>query len=78
MLLPVDFQELLNESKQFIRLILEEIHAKTASFFVQYVNFMNMYFRFSRSERTGNFGIYVESLSEMALTYFCFQPKKII
>lgn len=72
MVVPVALKELLNKYKTFIKSTLNEEHGKTAKFYLQYVEFMGIYFRFSRSIRTSNFELYIESLSEMADLFFIF------
>lgn len=72
LVIPIALKELLQKYQVFIQSTLEGKHGKTAKFYIQYVEFMKIYFRFSRSVRTSNFNLYIESLFEMADLFFIF------
>lgn len=64
-----------NGYKEFCRQTLMGEKGKTAQFYYQYCEFINFYHRFSRSIRTSNFDLYMESIFNMSDLFFAFnQP----
>ena len=45
-------------------------HGKPAQFFIQFVDLISIYHRFSRSIRCGNIDLYIDSISEMTDLFF--------
>ncbi|XP_072754742.1 uncharacterized protein [Anoplolepis gracilipes] len=65
-------QETLNSYENFVEEILQGSRGKTAQYYMQYIEFINIYFRFTRSIRTSNFELYLDSLFDIANLFFTF------
>lgn len=73
--IPATLQETLNNYENFVEEILHGSRGKTAQYYMQYIEFINIYFRFTRSIRTSNFELYLDSLFDIANLFFTFnQP----
>lgn len=51
-LLSPELEKFVNDYRIFVELTLGGQHGKTAMFYIQYVEYMNIFFRFSRAIRT--------------------------
>lgn len=65
----------IEEYKIFSEATLNGEHGKTAQYFMRYIFIMNIYFRFSRSIRTSDVPLMVETLFEMSNLFFIFNHK---
>lgn len=70
--MPDSLQKLLEDYKKFREVTLQGGHRKTAQFYLQYTELVNLYLRFSRSIRCSNFELYLDSISEMCDYFFAF------
>ncbi|CAG9769589.1 unnamed protein product [Ceutorhynchus assimilis] len=75
---PLDFidmspslQIILHKYEEYRSVTLNGGHGKTAQFYLQYVEHIDAYFRFSRSIRTSNVELYITSMFEMSNLFFC-------
>lgn len=62
--------ELLEKYWQFFQATKAGEHGKTAKFWIQYVEFLQLYHNFSRSVRNGDFDLYVSCLPRIANMFF--------
>lgn len=65
-------KSIIEEYRKFAELTLHGDHGKTAKYYMMYIFFMNIYFRFSRSIRISDFSLMIETLYEMANLFFIF------
>ncbi|CAH0687786.1 unnamed protein product [Spodoptera exigua] len=68
--LPDLLSRIMNGYKEFCNQTLIGAHGKTAQFYYQYCELINLYHRFSRSIRTSNFELYVDSIYNMSDIFF--------
>lgn len=68
--LPDLLNRFLNAYKDFCCQTLNGNFGKTAQFYYQYCEFINLFLRFSRSIRTSNFELYLDSISNMCNLFF--------
>lgn len=68
--LPDVLSRIVNGYKEFCNQTLIGEKGKTAQFYYQYCELINLYHRFSRSIRTSNFELYVDSIFNMADIFF--------
>lgn len=76
---PLDISSYLNnllrKYKFFCSSTLAGAHGKTAQYYLQYVQMIEYFFRFSRSIRSSDFELYLDSIYEMGNFFFLFnQP----
>lgn len=67
---PANLQRVLDSYKNYCQTTLSGGHGKTARFYFQYTQFVNLFLRFSRSVRTSNFELYIETLFDMCDLFF--------
>lgn len=73
--LPDLLSRISNGYKEFCRETSTGTKGKTAQFYYQYCEFVNLFHRFSRSIRTSNFELYMDSIFNMSDLFFAFnQP----
>lgn len=73
--LPDSLHQILQGYKQFREITLQGGHGKTAQYYLQYTELINIFLRFSRSIRCSNFELYLDSIFEMCGYFFVFnQP----
>ncbi|CAG4953965.1 unnamed protein product [Parnassius apollo] len=73
--LPDSLDKILQGYKQFREITLQGGHGKTAQYYLQYTELINIFLRFSRSIRCSNFELYLDSIFEMCGYFFAFnQP----
>ncbi|CAH0555054.1 unnamed protein product [Brassicogethes aeneus] len=70
--LPDSLRQILEGYKQFREITLQGGHGKTAQYYLQYTELVNIYLRFSRSIRCSNFELYLNSISEICDYFFAF------
>ncbi|CAG5017438.1 unnamed protein product [Parnassius apollo] len=70
--LPDSLQNLLKNYKEFREETLRGGHGRTAQYYLQYTELVNLYLRFSRSIRCSNFELYLDSISKMCDYFFAF------
>lgn len=70
LVLPDSLQDVLQDYKSYCDLTLTGHHGKTAQFFLQYVMFIDIFLRFSRSIRTNDYYLYIDSIFNMANLFF--------
>ena len=68
--LPDLLNRIVNGYKEFCRQTLEGDFGKTAQFYYQYCEFINLFLRFSRSIRTSNFELYLDSIFNICDLFF--------
>lgn len=74
-ILPDSLHLILEGYKQFREITLQGGHGKTAQYYLQYTELINIFLRFSRSIRCSNFELYLDSIFEMCGYFFAFnQP----
>lgn len=67
---PDLLNRILNRYKEFCRQTLIGEQGKTAQFYYQYCQLINLFLRFSRSIRTSNLELYMDSIYNMADFFF--------
>lgn len=73
--LPDSLSCILNGYKEFSRQTLMGEKGKTAQFYYQYCELINLFFRFSRSIRSSDLELYMDSIYNMADLFFSlYQP----
>lgn len=73
--LPDSLHQILQGYKQFREITLQGGHGKTAQYYLQYTELINIFLRFSRSIRCSNLELYLASIFEMCGYFFVFnQP----
>lgn len=68
--LPDSLSRILNGYKEFSRQTLMGEKGKTAQFYYQYCGLINLFFRFSRSIRSSNLELYMDSIYNMTDLFF--------
>lgn len=76
--LPTQSNQILNGYKEFCRQTLAGERGKTAQFFYQYCEAINLFLRFSRSIRTSNFELYIDSIYNISDFFFLLSTSLIM
>ncbi|CAH1099065.1 unnamed protein product [Psylliodes chrysocephalus] len=73
--LPDLIDKVLEGYKEYWQETINGKHGKTAQFYLQYCEFINLFLRFSRSIRSNDFELYLDLIYEMSDLFFTFnQP----
>lgn len=73
--LSTTLQDIVRKYQDYLEKISAGEYGKTAQFYLQYIELVNLYFRFSRSIRTNDFDLYIDSLYSMANWFFVFNQQ---
>ena len=70
--------ELIKKNEEFTQETRNGNHGKTAQYWMEYVNMLHLYHKFSRNIRTGYLDLYIYCLQQMTALFFHVQSSKIL